>query len=341
MNKNLISIVILFLCAFSLLIGLIGNFDKSANFKNLKSHSKINRQKNFSKNRIILLSLNGVIEPSADSGNFFCSASSAEELLKSLKELEKDNSVKGIIIKINSPGGTVALSQNIYDKIMELKKNIPIVVSMEDIAASGGYYIASAADRIVAQRGTLTGSVGVIMSSMDFHQLLEDKLSIKSNVIKSGKFKDLGSGLRQMSNEDKALLQGIINDSYHQFVADIIKSRVKRQDKYTAPKKELSAENLFKYADGRIFTGNQAYEYGFVDAIGNVEVAHKMISTMAKEKFKLAENELPLDEYTSFGGLFDLFFGTTESLLKKQTIGQYDFIPKSLKMSKQPLYLWE
>ncbi|UKI41595.1 MAG: signal peptide peptidase SppA [Candidatus Melainabacteria bacterium] len=217
--------------------------------------------------------------------------------LKAIKEAQTDNQVKGVVLKINTPGGTVGMSQNIYDAIIRLRKAKPVVVFMEDVAASGGYYIASAADRIVAQSGTLTGSIGVIMSTIDAHQLLQNKLLVEPNVIKSGKYKDIGSQLKKMTDAEKQLLQSIVNDTYNQFIRAIINGRIERNDNYSTPSMQLDMETLTKYADGRIFTGSQAKTFGFIDSNGDLEYATEFAKVMASEKFGVKVKSLNVQNY--------------------------------------------
>ena len=222
---------------------------------------------------------------------------------------------------------------------MKLKTKKPVVVVFDDVAASGGYYIACAADRIIAQEGSLTGSIGVIMSFMDYHNLLANKLAINPVVIKSGKYKDMGSSMRAITNEEKELMQDIINDSYSQFVNAIEQGRVLRADNYSVAKTELTTENLKNYADGRIFTGRQAQKLGFVDALGDVDTATTMIEKMAQEKFN---NKLPakLVNYNK-RNTFSEYFTSFAEYNAKSAIQITDFIPTSMILSRKPLYLWE
>ena len=289
-------------------------------------------------NNIGVIELEGPIASSIES-NFFAKEANATNLLKTLITAQTDNSIKGIIIKINSPGGTVAMSQNIYNQVIKLREKKPVIVLLGDTAASGGYYIASAADRIIAQEGTLTGSIGVIFSFMDYHNLLTNKLSVNPIVIKSGKFKDIGSGLREMTTEEKELMQDIIDDSYNQFITAITNGRINRTDKYNVEKTALSIENLNKYADGRVFTGRQAKKLGFIDTIGDIDTAKSTIERMAQEKFN---NELPakLVNYSKRNA-FSEYFSTFSEYNSKSAIQLTDFIPTSMILSRKPLYLWE
>lgn len=260
-------------------------------------------------------------------------------MLRSLKLAKEDSEIQGIILKINSPGGTVAMSQNIYNQIMRIRENKPIIAVMDDVAASGGYYIASAADRIIAQDGTLTGSIGVIFSFMDYHNLLTNKLNVDQVVIKSGKFKDIGSSTRAMLPEEKELMQNIVDDSYQQFLNAIRKGRIQRNSCYEVPKEDLTEENLIRYADGRVFTGIQAKQLGFVDETGDIDTAKIMIEKMTQQKFnnKLKAKLVNYNRKSSFG---EYFSGLTEYSLNRN-IKFSDIIPTSMVLSRRPLYLWE
>ncbi|MBN2687548.1 MAG: signal peptide peptidase SppA [Deltaproteobacteria bacterium] len=174
----------------------------------------------------------------------------SKEINEQLEQYDQDDDIKAIVIRIDSPGGSVVPAQEIYDKVLEVKKNKKVVVSMGSLAASGGYYIASAADKIVANPGTITGSIGVIAQFPQVRELL-DKIGIKSTVIKSGKFKDAGSPTREMTSDEKRLIQGVVDDIYSQFVGVVSLNRNK-------PEAEIEA-----IADGRIFTGRQALRWGW------------------------------------------------------------------------------
>ena len=329
MKASLVSKIIIIVCFLCLIAGFI-RVDKYKALDETKKNIT-------TANKIAVVQLDGAIASSSDSG-FFALDTGASSVLKSLIKAQTDNDIKGLILKINSPGGTVGMSQNIYNQIIRLRQKKPVVVVLEDVAASGGYYIACAADRIIAQEGTLTGSIGVIFSFMDYHSLLSDKLGINPVVIKSGKFKDIGSSTRPITNEERELMQEIINDSYAQFLAAIDYGRIKRNDNYSAKKVILTQENLRKYADGRVFTGRKAQQLGFVDILGDLDTAEIEIEKMAQEKFN---NKLPakLVDYawkTTFSEYFSSFAEYSKSDIKLK-----DIVPLSMILSRKPLYLWE
>ncbi|MDD3151056.1 MAG: signal peptide peptidase SppA [Candidatus Gastranaerophilales bacterium] len=336
-NRN-IAFLITILCLLSLVVGILNNSRISRNLARQDENGVKQIQKMFaaSGDKIALIRLDGPISSDGSAG-FISSFYSAEGIKKALIKTIDDKTVKGVILRTNTPGGTVGLSQEIYHTILRLRQEKPVILSMEDITASGGYYIAAAADRIFAQEGTLTGSIGVIMSAIDAHQLLTQKLGITNNTIKSGKFKDIASPYKQMTEDERELLQNIINSTYEQFVGAIIKGRVERNDKYTAKKTALTEEELRKYADGRIFTGEQAKKLGFVDDLGGLYEATLTMNKMIEEKFSITK-ELPVVPYNSPTNFETLFLGV-DSLFPGEIFKSVT--PLSTRMSRQPLYLWE
>jgi len=179
-----------------------------------------------------------------------------------LKRFSENPSVKAIVLRIDSPGGGVVPSQEIYDAVRQVrsKTSKTVIASMGNVAASGGYYIAAATDRIVANPGTLTGSIGVIMETANVEGLLQ-KIGVEGVVIKSGKFKDVGSPLRKMSEEERGLMQAVMDDVHKQFIEAVAEGRAM----------ELAEAQTL--ADGRIFTGRQAKEAKLVDELGNLDDA--------------------------------------------------------------------
>ena len=205
--------------------------------------------------KVAVLDINGVI-------------SQSDSLIKLIHTYRDDSSIKALIVRINTPGGSVAPVQEIHRELTKLKK--PIVASMGGTAASGGYYIACAADTIVANPGTLTGSIGVIMQFTKMKGLYE-KVGLEHQVIKSGQFKDVGSVFRDLTEEGKAVLQGTVDDVYNQFVDTIFKAR----------EKHLTREEIEKLADGRIFSGNQALTHKLIDKLGNLPDAIEIAASLA------------------------------------------------------------
>ncbi len=205
---------------------------------------------------IAILDLQGVIMTSKD-------------FIAEIKDIEESKNIKALIVRVNSPGGAVAPSQEIYDKLLSLRDKIKVVCSFDSLAASGGYYIAAACDKIVSNPGTLTGSIGVIMPFMNMKELYAwAKLSPYN--IKSGKFKDIGSESRPMNDDERNLLQGMVSEIHAQFKTAIKKGRP-----------NMSADVVENYADGRIFSGAQAHALGFVDELGGEEKAIEVAAGLA------------------------------------------------------------
>ncbi len=208
-----------------------------------------------SKDKIGVVTIEGVLRNSKD-------------IIEQLDQYEKDDKVKAVILRVNSPGGAVGPAQEIFDKILRLKQSKKVIVSMGSIAASGGYYVACAADRIIANPGTITGSIGVVIQFSQIDDLLK-KIGLKTNVIKAGRYKDVGSPVRDMTAEERKLIQGVIDDIHDQFVEIVVLHR-------NIPKEKM--ENI---ADARIFTGRQALTLGLVDELGNMEYAIDVASGLA------------------------------------------------------------
>ncbi len=217
----------------------------------------------------------------------------SKETIEQLKRYGEDNSVKAIVLRVDSPGGGVVPSQEIYEEIKKIREKgeKKVVVSMGSVAASGGYYIACPADKIVANPGSITGSIGVIMELANIEGLLE-KIGVKSIVIKSGRHKDIGSVMREMSAEEKEILQKVLDDVHNQFIEAVVAGR------------GIKEEEVRNIADGRIFTGRQAKEMGLVDEIGNLEDTIKLaaqISGIKGEPKVVSEDKRP--------GFLELFLG--------------------------------
>ncbi len=197
----------------------------------------------------------------------------SSEINRQLRDLEDRNDVKAVVVRINSPGGAVGPSQEIYSEIKRLRKTKKVVASMGAIAASGGYYASVAAEKIVSNPGTITGSIGVIIEFINAEDLLS-KIGLKGYVVKSGKFKDTGSPLRKMEKEEMELLQGVINDVNGQFIKAVAEGR------------GMKVEDVAKIADGRIFSGEQAKEKGLVDTLGDLTDAINLSAQLAGIKGK-------------------------------------------------------
>ncbi len=188
-------------------------------------------------------------------------------IVSDLNDFGDDPSIKAIILRINSPGGVVAASQEIYDAVKRQQEKKPVIASMESVAASGAYYIALPSDIIVANPGTLTGSIGVIMEWPVLEKLLQ-KLGIEFEVVKSKEHKDMGSSHRRLNEGERKLMQDVVTDVHEQFV------------RVTSEHRNMPIDSVIKYADGRVFTGNQAKALGFVDTLGSFDFAVELAGNL-------------------------------------------------------------
>lgn len=248
---------------------------------------------------IYLLKIEGEIH----SGRSTYSTTGADTITSKLNELEERNEVKAIILEINSPGGTVGASQEIYNTIMRLRTKKKIIVSIKDIAASGGYYIASAGDFIFALPGSITGSIGVITMSPNVSGLLQ-KLNVKMNVYKKGKYKDILSTFKDPSEEEKEIISNLLESTYNRFIEDVAKGR------------NLSLSDVKKFAEGKIFSGEEALRYKAVDEIGGRKEAQAKITELLELK-----EDLPIikEEENPFDRIFEMINNKLDFLLYKET----------------------
>lgn len=225
-------------------------------------------KKSNSKEGAVVVNIRGEISESSD-GSAFSSKQNASSIARRIRELADKKEVKALLLDINSPGGTVAAVQDIYNALnyfREQKK--PVVALMRDVAASGGFYIAMAADKVVAQPGTMTGSIGVIMQTTNAQELLK-KIGVDFNAVKSGQNKDIGAIYKELTPEQKLLLQEMIDETYQQFFEAVRKGRP-----------SMDVNTLRVYADGRVFTGAKAQTLGFIDALGGEEKAKEYLSEL-------------------------------------------------------------
>jgi protease-4 len=207
--------------------------------------------------------------------------------LRRLRELREEKDVKAVILRINSPGGTVASVQEIHEAVRALQKGgKKVIASFQDVAASGGYYIAAPADRIVANPGSIVGSIGVIFHLNNLEELAK-KVGVKSEVIKSGKMKDMGSPTRGLSAEERQVFEGLVQSAYGQFLSAVSEGR------------KMPLDTLRPLADGRVFTGEQALAAGLVDVLGGFDQAileAKRVAGLRAEKPRLIQTERPWEK---------------------------------------------
>jgi len=212
----------------------------------------------------------------------------SKEIIDLLMQAEEDKQLQAIIIRINSPGGAVGPTQEIYEEIQRIDKKKPIYASFGGIAASGGYYLGAATRKIWSSAGTLTGSIGVIMEFMDLSKLYEFA-KVSPQTVKAGRYKDAGNPSRSLTEEEKIMMNKLIGGVHEQFINDILK---RRKDKIKGDIREL--------AQGQIFSGETAREFGLVDEIGNLWTAGRSIHKDMKMKDEFALKFLKKKKNKSF-----------------------------------------
>jgi protease-4 len=282
-----LALVLLVLLAFSALYNLsnyTGNILRGRSTRHYGTRTggprleEVTTEDNDSNNKIAVIEVEGIITGRViDQGGF-----SMVELLKAqLKRAEEDERVKGVILKVDSPGGEVLASDQISHEIEDFQDHAhkPVVASMGSLAASGGYYISSPCRWIVANDLTITGSIGVIMSSWNYRHLM-DKVGVLPQTYKSGKFKDMLSGSRDPDSippEEQAMVQALIDETYKKFksVVQTGRDNAHRKNKDSEDKGRALRDDWQEYADGRVLSGNEAFKLGFVDELGGFEKAVK------------------------------------------------------------------
>jgi protease-4 len=259
--------------------------------------------------RIGVISITGMITSSSGEPSLLGASVGAgsQRVIQDIRSAAEDETVKAVLLRINSPGGTAAASQEIYEAILAARhgpgKGKPFIASMADVAASGAYYVAAACDRIVAERATLTGSIGVIMDSYDLSGLME-WARVKPAAVKSGRFKDIGTFDRPMTAAEKALLQDLVDSTYRQFLGDVAKGR------------GIPIEKLRPLADGRIYNGEQAKQVHLIDDLGGFWDAVRM----AQEDSGLDPSQKPNLFYYGRGTLLEQLL-SAKSALPSPTAG--------------------
>lgn len=214
------------------------------------------------KAKVLLVEVSGVISDH-EGGGLVEEPNLLAHVKEELSRASEDESIKALVLRINSPGGTVTASDVLHHEIVKFKekRKVPVVASIMDVGASGGYYVAVASDKIVAHPSSVTGSIGVIMMTMNARGLME-KIGMEANAVTSGPRKDMGSPFRAMTEEERQIFQGVINSFYERFLAVVREGR-----------KNLSADEVRRLADGRIYSGEQAKTLGLVDSVGYLDDA--------------------------------------------------------------------
>jgi protease-4 len=274
--------------------------------------------------KVLLLDLSGVIS-SQDKEGWLPQPNLLATFKEELTKASKDEKVKAVVVRINSPGGTVNASDILYHELKTFKENkkIPVIASMMDVAASGGYYLAMATDAILVHPSTVTGSIGVIMLTVNAKGLLE-KVGVEANAITSGPRKDMGSPFRSMTTDEKEIFQGVIDSFYQRFLTVV-----------QAGRPQLSAEQIKKLADGRIYSGDQAKAAGLVDDIGYLDEAIDLAKKNAGLKEARVVTYRRHGEYQN--NIYSRVFGSGNSL---SSLASMDLLSMVRGGSPQFMYLW-
>lgn len=253
-------------------------------------------KKNVGKDKIAVLYANGVIQEAEDGEN----AMSSDQMVKALRAIRKDDKIKALVLRINSPGGSALASDLIYRELLLVKEKMPIIVSMGDVAASGGYYIAAMADTIIAHPNTITGSIGVFGLIPNMQGLLNDKLGIHSDGVKTGEFSDLGRIDRPMTPAEREIIQTFIEETYSDFTGIVSKHR------------HIALSAMDSIAEGRVWTGADALNIGLVDLLGGIELA----MDLAQERSGLEEYRVV--NYPVMSGPLDFLMKAKKNTLAQQ-----------------------
>lgn len=306
-------VIVFYLLLIMVMLSSLGAFGESA--------ASPARLYGSGEDKVAIIDIAGTIADQDTSGGFGASAvSSPRGIIRAFEEVRDDESVKAIVLRINSPGGTVTASEEIYQLIRSYRDDLslPIIASMSDVAASGGYYVSLAADHIVANKSTLTGSIGVIFQTYNFEELANE-YGVKSVTVASGENKDFLNPLEPVSEEQIAILQRLTDEAYGQFVGHVSERR------------PIEPATLAEVADGRVLSGEQALQVGLVDSVGTLQDA----VNVALRQANINEASVVVYGEKSF---LDMFLGvmSRNSLLKS-------FFPGTeplMHLSGKPAYYW-
>lgn len=268
-----------------------------------------------SADKVALITISGVIDSGPPS--FGGGTASDDDIVRQLDQALEDPAVVSVILELNTPGGAAVASDNIHDRVLKLRREgVPVVALMKDVAASGGYHIAAGGDEIVANPSTITGSIGAILTVLNLEGTAE-KIGIKEIVIKSGAHKDIGSPFRDMTSEELAILQKLVDEAYDQFVTDVARDR------------NIDEARVREIGDGRVYTGKQAKDLGLIDHLGGRDVAIRRARALSDSSEATLVRYLP-----PVPSLFDLFLGFRSSAPEA--------IKKELGLELRPgiKYLW-
>jgi protease IV len=307
---NAIGSIIVLAVIFLVVISFIGDAETTQERSVLK-------EGNYEEDgEIVVVDLSGqIVEKSitSDPFNFDTQVIGSDQVAKTLDELADDPNVKGVILRINSPGGGVVASDMVYTAVRDFAENKPVVATISESAASGGYYIAVGANHIIAHPSSVVGSIGVIGVFPNVSGLL-DTLGIDMQVIQTGQYKDTGSAFRAMNDDEQEMIQTLVDEALEEFVAAVDEGR------------DLSREEVEALADGRIMSGRQALEVGLVDTLGTQNDAFEIIKELA------AVSDPSLTEFSSGGFLESLFSMMNKRIQMSQLLGL-----NSLALNQSPL----
>lgn len=275
------------------------------------------------KAKVLLIEVSGVIN-SQEGDGLIPTPGLLSHIKEELTRAAKDDDIKAVVLRINSPGGTVTASDIIHHELKAFKasRKIPVVASIMDVGASGGYYIAAAADSVFAHPSTVTGSIGVIMLTVNARGLLE-KVGVEATAVTSGPRKDMGSPFRAMTEEERAIFQDLINSMYQRFLTVVQEGRPK-----------LSMDQIKKLADGRVYTGEQAKAAGLVDEVGYLEDAVEA----AKKRAGLTEAKVVM--YRRPGEYSNNVYSRVLAPNGFAALGQLDLLSFVRGGTPQFMYLW-
>jgi protease IV len=300
--------IFFFLCSITLFFSLIGVLIIKGIFLADVEEGKVRELvevviEGTGTDKITIIPVKGIITAQSSKKLFHVIPSVVDSVKKQLEQARDDKDVKAVILEVDSPGGGITASDIIHKEILDFKEKTEkkVIVSMQDVAASGAYYISVAADKIMSHPTTVTGSIGVIMPLINIADLVQ-KYGIEDTSVKSGYMKDIGSPFKKMSNEEREVLHDIVDEMYTRFLKIISEGR------------NMEIENVRKLSDGRIYTGKQALDNGLVDQIGYIEDA----ITIAKEMAGLREAKII--KYKKTFTLAEIFSGTMNDLFGKRTI---------------------
>jgi protease-4 len=320
--------IFFFLCSVVFFVSLMGLLLVKGSFSTQTEEESVSKLsetlvEGTGKNKILILPIKGMITGQSSRKLFIEEPSLVDSVKQQLEHASSDNDVKAVILEINSPGGGITASDIIYNEIIEFKEktNKKVIVIMQDVAASGAYYISAAADKIMSHPTTVTGSIGVIMPLINIADLVQ-KFDIEDISIKSGKMKNIGSPLKKMSEEERKVLQDIVDEMYTRFLNIIVDGR------------NMKIEDVRKLADGRIYTGKQALENGLIDQLGYIDDA----IILAKEISGIQEAKII--KYKKMFSLAEIFASSMDNLFGERTIKIGIHTAISDGDSPRFMYLW-